>query len=168
MFYEPFDCLKSPVSLFTAFKHTSGLISFSHKSTNLMHVQPYYTVWFDLVCTQPSFTTGILICFPGSCIIGYERLFCIMSDIELIQINKFWWYSWVIFREKMFIYMVTCYWLTLCITIDGWMWYTCIVLSWYDTALCIFKLNVFPVPVRLLSGSIKLIFRRYFIIFCDI
>ena len=36
------------------------------------------------------------------------------------------------------------------------------------TVLHVIKLNLFPVPVRLHSGSGKLIFRRYFTIFFDI
>ena len=37
-----------------------------------------------------------------------------------------------------------------------------------DTGMRIIKLKLFPVPVRLHSGSSKLKFRRYFTIFCDI
>ena len=36
------------------------------------------------------------------------------------------------------------------------------------TVMRIIKLNLFPVPVRLHSGSGKLIFRRYFTTFVDI
>ena len=37
-----------------------------------------------------------------------------------------------------------------------------------STVMCIIKLNLFPVPVRLHTGSCKLNFYRYFTMFCDI